>query len=341
MRELEKLVGDGTGLIIFGGTAVSPELYNSQLFAGREGLLPAKLGEPIEVEQEGLVLGDVDGSPLAPLAKLNAAALTDVRPTLVLPTIVDSEANTRILARWNDADSSPAILSKRFGDGSVLLVTVSADRDWSDWPTKPTYVLAMRSAAFAMAGRAGDDRNLIAGESIRIPLDEARLPERVAIETPGLAGESTTDAVLEAGVSSTAGETGRSTPAAAEQNSSDRVARYDDTRVAGYYSAKWSEPSGTEFSRDFAVSPDVADAVRERLDEATLTRLLGPLDATVISWAGNVDATAGASELWRWAIGAMMLLLVCESLLGSWIDRGRRTSSGQKSMTALTPKEAA
>lgn len=341
VRELEELVEAGTGLIIFAGTAVSPDLYNTQLFAGAAGLLPAKLGEPVEVEQEGLVLGDVADSPLAPLNKLNAAALTDVQPTMVLPTIVDAESETRVLAYWNDAESSAAILSKRLGAGTVLLVTVSADRDWSNWPTKPTYVLAMRSAAFAMAGRAGDDRNLVAGESIRIDLDAARLPERVAIVAPNDSTESDRTAIINATPTPNNGPI-QDAPAvpttdvtAAAANSDQPTATFANTQHAGYYLTKWSEPGGTELTREFAISPDVADASRDRLDQAELMRLLGPLDARIIPWAGTVDASAGASELWRWAICAMLLLLVAESVLGSWIDRGRRNSG---SVPAATPK---
>lgn len=321
VKELEELVSEGTGLIIFSGTAVSPDLYNAQLFADNNGLLPAKLGEPIEVEQEGLVLGDVEDSPLAPLGKLNAAALTDVRPTIVMPTVVDSESDTRVLARWNDADSSPALLMKRFGDGTVLLVTVSADRDWSDWPTKPTYVLAMRSAAFAMAGRVGAVRNLVAGESIAIPLDETRLPEQVTIEALGAAATADEDAGQSAVI-----ERREATADGSSTQEGGVIARFADTERAGFYSAKWTEPNGTTFSPVYAVSPNVADATRDRLDEGELAKLLGPLDAKIIAWSGSVDAAAGASELWRWAIGAMLLLLIAESLLGSWIDRGRRTA---------------
>ena len=31
--------------------------------------------------------------------------------------------------------------------GRVLLWTMTADKQWSDWPTEPSYVLAMREAA--------------------------------------------------------------------------------------------------------------------------------------------------------------------------------------------------
>lgn len=312
VKELEELVSAGTGLIVFGGAAVSPELYNQQLFAAADGLLPGRLGEPIEVEEAGLVLGDVEGSPIAALGKLNPSALANVRPRMVLPVDV-SESGGRVLARWNDADSSPAVVSKRLGDGTVMFVSVSADRDWSDWPTDPTYVLAMRSAAFEMAGRAGDDRNLIAGGVIRQSLDASRRPERVAVAVPGTAASSDTSpsAVLE------------------EVDGVDPVAVFAETSAAGFYELSWTEPGASERKSGYAVSPEVADAAVGRIDEAELAGLLGPLKADIIAWSGAVDASTGAVELWRWAVVGMLLLLVGEMVLGSWIDRGRRGSGSR------------
>lgn len=341
VRELEELVEAGTGLIVFGGTSVSPELFNAQLYLEGAGLLPAKLGEPVEVEQSGLVLGDVGGSPLEPLGKLNPAALADVNPTMVLPVMIPSSSEARVLMRWNDADSTPAAISQRFGDGTVVLFTTSADRDWSDWPTKPTYVLAMRSAAFAMAGRVGEDRSLVAGEPVVVTLDEARMPERVTVEGGNTTGP--VDAVLTGSSAPlpTAGDAVTDTFAPLSEGGRDAagpMATYAATQTAGYYTTNWTEPSGTAFSRAYSVSPDANDSSRERIDETTLTKLLGPLDADIIPWAGSVDATAGAAELWRYAVIAMMVLLIGESLLGSWIDRGRRGSLTGQPGRLFTPK---
>ena len=61
------------------------------------------------------------------------------------------QTELRVLARWNNAGTAPAVLEKKFGAGTVLLWTVSADRQWSDWPTDPSYVLAMRETAAGIA----------------------------------------------------------------------------------------------------------------------------------------------------------------------------------------------
>ena len=44
-----------------------------------------------------------------------------------------SPGSVRVLARWNDAGRSAAILERIVGEGRVLLWTTSADRAGNDW----------------------------------------------------------------------------------------------------------------------------------------------------------------------------------------------------------------
>ena len=303
VEELERLVEAGTGLMVFVGSSVSPETLNDQLFAGGEGLLPARAGEPMEVDDGavGLVLGDVAGSPLETLAKVSSRRLATVKPRVVMPVSKPEGGEGRVLARWNDGPQSPAVVSGSYGRGGVLLWTVSADRDWSDWPTDPTYVLAVRAAVMALAGRTGEAAELVAGEPLRLPLNIDRRPAKVTV-TP-TDGEPREMTLVE--------EDGRLT------------AVDDDTAAAGFQTAEWSEPTGGPRSRTFAVNPDVADAAGGRIDAGELSALLSPLQPEVVEWSGRVSAEPGSSELWRWAIAAVIGLLLCESALAAWIDRRR------------------
>src|SRR4029079_6880884 len=47
----------------------------------------------------------------------------------------------------------------------------TADKQWSDWPVDPTFLLAMRSCATAAARGASHQDNVLAGQPIRIPLE--------------------------------------------------------------------------------------------------------------------------------------------------------------------------
>src|SRR5690606_23570959 len=122
-------------------------------------------------------------SPLLPLAKLSAESLARVRPrrAIGISTEEDPGEQVRVLARWNNPQSSPAVLEKQFGDGTVLLWTITADRGWSDWPTEPSYVLAQRMAANAVAARILRWENLTAGQPLRYPLDPDFLPQQASL----------------------------------------------------------------------------------------------------------------------------------------------------------------
>ena len=51
------------------------------------------------------------------------------------------------------------------GHGHVLVWTVTADKAWSDWPSDPTYVLAMREAAKALVHDDSREHVLVAGDN--------------------------------------------------------------------------------------------------------------------------------------------------------------------------------
>ena len=48
--------------------------------------------------------------------------------------VEDKGENTKVLARFNDEASNPAIVEKRFGEGRVIAFTFPADEDWTNLP---------------------------------------------------------------------------------------------------------------------------------------------------------------------------------------------------------------
>ena len=183
--ELEKMVRDGTGLIIFAGEQVDPQFYNERLAA----LLPAKLDRVVDASPAGIVIEPLADSPLSTLAKVAPAALSRIKPKRflsVIPPAADAH-DVRVLARWNDSESHPAVLERRVGRGRVLFWNVSADRQWSDWPIDPTYVLAVRSAALAIARPDPSSDNIAAGQPIDVSGDGAVINAHLAPPAPAAA----------------------------------------------------------------------------------------------------------------------------------------------------------
>ena len=306
VAELESLVAAGMGLMIFAGEQVDVEEYNRLLWRGGEGLLPARLQEVKDAETQGLVIEPHADSPLALLAKLSAESLARIRPKRLLSVSSDEELGqqVRVLARWNDPGATPAVLEKRIGEGVVLLWTMTADREWSDWPTEPSYVLAMRMAASSVAARILRWENLTAGQPVRYPLDPDFLPQQATLAEPGADQEIPVQIV--------------------KPDGSPPLLESEPTRTAGAYSAHWEEPGIGARSHEFAVSPDVSDSRLERIDEAGLEPYLGRLTPKLLRFSGeSIDVATEGTELWRYAVLALIGLVVFESLLAPWVGRVR------------------
>ena len=221
------MVTAGMGLMIFLGDQVDANNYNQLLYRSGQGVLPAPLDLPIDEELSGLMIEPGLAGPLDALLQLKPAVLerVQVRKWYQLAA-ADAEA-VRVLARWNNAGAAPAAVEKKLAAGTVLVWTTTADRQWSDWPTDPSYVLAMREAAAGIARTDAGQRQITAGETLRhalAPGDRALAP---TIETPDSAAPEPLHIEI-AKPDSPSGE---------EQ----QTLAYADTRRAGLYKLNWKD----------------------------------------------------------------------------------------------------
>ncbi len=306
VQQLESLVAAGAGLMIFSGEQVDVEEYNRLLYRGGEGLLPLRITEVRDADTSGLVIEPHADSPLSPLLKLSAESLARVRPKRFASTSVEEEAHAdvRVLARWNNPANSPAVIEKRFGDGRVLFWTMTADRDWSDWPTEASFVLAMRMAADSVAARLLRWENVTTGQPLRYALDPEFAPQTANLSVP---------------------PTGDEVPLVIERaENSDPMLVSDATRRAGHYFALWDEVGVGGQMHPFAARPDVTDSRLERIEGGELEQFLGRLTPQVIRFSGeSMDVTTAGTELWRYAVLVLVSLVVVESLLAPWVGRTR------------------
>jgi hypothetical protein len=295
VSQYEKLVKDGMGLIIFAGEQVDPTLYNDRLYKNGKGLLPLPIDRILDGPVQGLVVENFGDSPLGPLSKIAPAALSKIttRRLLNLETTGKTPEGVRILARWNDPQAHPAIVEKRFGRGRVLLFTTTADREWTDWAVDPTYVLAVRSAALGIARPDSGDDNLTAGHELIVQTtdDQPKLSPRLTLPNDP-------------------------TPVPIP------TLRYPRTARAGTYTVSWTDPAGKEQHHQVAVSFDPAASDLEPLGEDQLAKLLGNLKAEIVAYKPGDLASAGPGhEIWRTLAGALLALLVLETLFAFYVGR--------------------
>jgi hypothetical protein len=303
---LERLVSAGMGLIVFVGDQVDPQLYNDRLFRDGAGLLPARLDGVVEQTVTGLVMEPVGASPLAALTKVSPAALGRIVAKKHLAVEVGKASEqVRVLARWNDAQGQPAVLEKKFGKGRVLLWTVTADRQWSDWPIDPTYVLAVRSAATAVARPDAGAGDLSAGQPIRIELPIGAQVSDAKVTPPG---SSEPQAVrVDQGT-----------------DTSPTVLTFARTPRAGVYQLAWKDAAGAEQSRPVCVNPDKAESELEPIADGQLAELLSPLRVPIVHYAaGQTLLTREGKEVWRTLVMAVLVMGVVESMFAVWVGRER------------------
>jgi hypothetical protein len=295
VKELEKLVRDGMGLMIFAGEQVDSEQYNDSLYENGRGLLPAKLDRVIDDPGTGLVVEGFADSPLATLGKIAPAALARIKPKRFLSVVPPSPNNSdvRVLARWNDPEGHAAVIEKQLGRGKILFWTISADRQWSDWPVDPTYVLAMRSAAQSIARPDANTDNLVTGQPIDLAVDGAVLDARIT--TP----ESQTPQAINA-------------------------LHFDRTSRAGAYSLTWKDALSKDQSHLLCVNPDPAESNLEPIGDDDLSSLLGALHPSILHFSsGGRSIAEPGREIWRTLVTALLVLAAAETGMAVWVGRER------------------
>lgn len=306
VEQLRAMVESGMGLVVFTGDQVDPTEYNRMLYDRGEGLLPAGLELGESVETEGLLIEQIDDTPMPVLANIQnttPSLLAMVTPWKIAPvTLPDlsERSDIRVLARWNAPGLPPAAIEKRVGKGRVVLWTVTADRSWSDWPTAKAY-FGVRELALNIAGVSSATGNLTAGQPIRQRVSASNPPGRADVVKPG----------------------DDKTFAATIDRSDDKRPQiiYEDTYQAGLYELAWDVPGRDEDRRQwFAVSPDTRESALRMLSEEELGQLLPGVDLKVIDAS---DPSTGGTQREIWRTLAMLLLgfVVIESAFAAWVGR--------------------
>jgi hypothetical protein len=229
------------------------------------------------------------------------------------PAIVEVKGEGTQVAAGEEA-STPASTSTSRGErGRVVLFNLSADRDWNDWPTDPSYPIVLQEWVRYLAPRAGARASLRAGDAISWP---AAPGLRFTLYTPdGRAG------VID------------------ERQGARAV--FPRAEAAGFYCVL---PSLTESRAEvdpesleplwFAVNRDPRESDLRPAAELQLRSALADEGVELVMGGFGAGAGAGAEagagtdlgaeeggEIWRWcALGAGIFLLL-ELFVACWFGR--------------------
>ncbi len=311
---LKRYAEAGGRVVLFLGERVDAAAWNDSLLAEQDGLLPCRLEERVRADPaEPVHLARLDyGHPLlSPFADWGSLFAI---PRFTAYYRIGTPGDAAVLARFDDQGSSPAMLARPVGDGSVVLFASSADDDWTDWPRSEAgriaYVALMQWLAESAAAAGRPRLNLVGGSPLEYPLDPSRFrPEatlRRADEFRREAHPFSVEQILHA----------------REHEREDGLWFISDglTR-AGIWELRLTGHDGGETSLWFAVNiPD-----RERLLAQTEPELLlgaaaspGRLEVLTYDDEALESALAGSAapgRYWPILAAALILVLVVESVL--------------------------
>ena len=290
-EELRRFVEGGGGLFLSMGDQVDPELYAKELGA----LLPMPLHVVKTAAERGTAAAETRAARFAEVswdhpalavftgdAREGLLGTRTFRYLLAKPGRDDDGAEApNVLARFDDG--APALVEARRGKGRVLLFTSSANRDWTDWPIRTSFLPAMQRFAGFLAGGLDDRREppTVVGQPRTIRLEpgerlealvgpDGRERGRAELERTGL------DEGAKGGVAFTPGEPGLWQVKVAANDGEPKV----DPRLS------------------FAISPEPRESDTRRVSPDELTAYFGGASHAKVEGESQVAGAGQAVPLW-------------------------------------------
>ncbi|MDX1944014.1 MAG: BatA domain-containing protein [Pirellulaceae bacterium] len=188
---LETYVRGGGGLAIFSGPQMNLAFYNSALYRDGEGLLPLPLATDIElppvidaaepdIELENHPIFSFFLSETNPLIRgIRIDRYRKVDPAWK----PDPQNPVEIIARTRDRGA--LVVEKKFGAGTVLLLTTTCPPLWNDWAKDPSFVvLVLKMQSYLATANRLDDPRLV-GTPLDLQLEAAKYRGDLAFVVPG------------------------------------------------------------------------------------------------------------------------------------------------------------
>ena len=261
---LTQAVREGLGLIVALGDRVSQAVYNGRLAEA----LPATLGAPLS------------RSPAAGVAALDwGLELPRVGVRTLFGLVPDAGASVpgRLLG------GEPLIVEDGLGEGRVVLLATTLDRDWTDLPISPHYLPLLHELVDRVASRRQGSVLEPVTVGAVADLSTLRLGEGARVRRP----DGSTRAVPADG-------------------------RYSGTARPGVYLVE----SGEEAVAAFAVVTDPAESDLARLSPDELGGLVREA-LNLAATGGGEGGPAGGRPVWPQLLG----LLVGMTAVESWLSR--------------------
>jgi hypothetical protein len=306
---VEQWVASGGGLVIWAGAQLDDRHYNAEWHRNGEGLLPTTLvqmqGDDTEATWVSLRIEAGDHPAMQVFQGDGAALLEATKIFRWWQCAEPTGSDVRVLARFTDADRSPAIVERRFGRGRVVFLAVPADSDWSNWPENAGYLIFLQELTRSLAGSAPTTSDQLIGDPLTWPLDiRTYRPEATLTPPDGEPIGKTATLVEEVGW---------------------RL-REDDVSRSGLYRWTLTRLDGRAEQQPVAVHLSPAESDLSRIAPEAMRDSFGSTAVDIVrgeDWF-TTSAEQGSSELWWWVLIGLIGVLFMEQSLAGWIAQSRR-----------------
>jgi Aerotolerance regulator N-terminal/von Willebrand factor type A domain len=261
--KLQNFVRQGGGLLIFGGDRVQPEQYNLRLLQSSPPVLPAQIRERrLGSETTGEKIDRLD---------LNHPSLKHLSDPILLESIksVRVWGYSRIAQPGKSAlisltNGEPLLVEHKLGQGRVMFLSTTADRDWSDLPLKTVYLPLIQSLASYLAGgkRGAIDTGVPVGAAKTLALPPSYVGKTLKVTKPNKQESET--------------------PVTADKDQAQAI--FDENDRAGVYRLLLPPAQEKEAAapRLYAVNSPFLESRLEEIGERELQAKLKPIPAQVI-----------------------------------------------------------
>ncbi len=293
-QRLYQFVVEGGGLIFFAGNRVDPVRYNAMFYRSDTLLLPLALGQPTQRQQEQpMTIGTVHSTHEALAASAGEETMLQRGKFYRYLTMegLNTVPGVRMLLAFQDG--RPLLVDKDLGHGRVLFFAASADRDWTDLPTRTAYVPLIHGLVGYAAHLSAASQRLgaIMPEPTRLLGREEDDGTPVTIHTPD----------------------GQERLVRYARDGAVTVAPYTSYTVPGIY--RLTTAAGTDF---LAVNGTRAESNFEKIQAVDLQTRLRPLSVVVEEEETVGQSTASSAlpmrELANFALLTLVVVLAVENV---------------------------
>jgi len=319
IKALEAWTETGGGLVIMPGDQVDEDAYNEQLHREGNGLSPFKLdglyGDETNTEWANFRV-EVDNHPILRIFEgQNNVFLDRVKIFRWWGTSVPKEqlgASVNVSSRLTDENDAVALAEKPFGRGRVLATSIPADRDWTNWPDDPSYIIVTNEIVRYMAGNVAGSGDLRVGEPLRFALDLVEYRESATLKLPDEERVNVQAAYLVESDHEMNGKTVR------------RI-DYPDASRRGFYQLHLTGTDGSNNEVLFAANIDPREGNLRRLTLGARQKLSSEDVKIVSSTQAAAQAVRGLrQEFWWLFLYALIGVLCIEQFLGWFFGSKRR-----------------